>query len=183
MKKLKKINKKYLGIIIAIIVIVIIIILAIIALTNKTKKVTCKRITNSIDGFTINENLVTYLDRDSISKINLSKEIVISSSYANLNAYEGIVSDLFKSAYSYLPDGDLEIVNNDNDVTAKINTTTDGIVINNLTIELNDKNNKDDVRFNAINTLSSDEESLLIGDTYTVKELEKKVENLGFVCR
>ena len=64
-----------------------------------------------------------------------------------------------------------------------VNIKKGGIVLNNLTISLNDPNNKYDIQFNTVNNLDTEKNVYKINDEYKKDDLIKEVEKAGYKCQ
>ena len=96
---INKLRKYKLLLLLILVILIIIIVITIVINSNKNKTLECSKITNSIDGFTINDTLkVNINNNNKISEIIEDKNVQISGSYASQDKYEEIISNLFTNA-------------------------------------------------------------------------------------
>lgn len=181
---INKLRKYKLLLLLILVILIIIIVITIVINSNKNKTLECSKITNSIDGFTINDTLkVNINNNNKISEIIEDKNVQISGSYASQDKYEEIISNLFTNAYTYLPDDTYKITSLDNNVSIHIDTKENGVAIDNLTIDYNDPNNTSDVLMGITNSLSSAEHKITIGDEVSKDDEKKYLEGIGYQCK
>lgn len=138
-----------------------------------------KRITDSF-GIVVNENLVITLSNNKISKMHVTKKIILPDKYLNDDSYlEEIKQALIKS-YSYLSSDVVTISRGTNYLLVDINTLKDEtIILNNISfIDMGGLQ----IKINP-NTKSSEVVTLKIKDKYTEGEVMTKMKNSGYVCK
>lgn len=180
---IKKVKKYRLLLLLILAILIIIIVIVIIFNANKNKVLECSKVTNSIDGFTINDTLKVNINNNKISEIVEDKNVQISGNYASQDKYEEIISNLFSNAYTYLPDNNYKITSLDNNVSIHIDTKENGVAIDTLTINYNNPDNKSDVLMGITNSLSSAENKITIGDEINKDEEKKYLEGIGYQCK
>lgn len=138
-----------------------------------------KRTTDSL-GIVVSENLVITLSNNKISKMHVTKKIILPDKYLNDDSYlEEIKQALIKS-YSYLSSDVVTISRGTNYLLVDINTLKDEtIILNNISFI-----NADglQIKINP-NTKSSEVVTLKIKDKYTEGEVMTKMKNSGYVCK
>lgn len=138
-----------------------------------------KRTTDSL-GIVVNENLVITLSNNKISKMHVTKKIILPDKYLNDDSYlEEIKQALIKS-YSYLSSDVVTISRGTNYLLVDINTLKDEtIILNNISfIDMGGLQ----IKINP-NTKGSEVVTLKIKDKYTEGEVMKKMKNSGYVCK
>ena len=61
--------------------------------------------------------------------------------------------------------------------------TSGGFILNNLTIEQSNKDNKYDLKINTENSLDSSKYVLKFEENYKLKDLKKLIEDSGYKCK
>lgn len=146
----------------------------------KQPYVECSKRTTDSFGIVVNENLVITLSNNKISKMHVTKKIILPAKYLNDDSYlEEIKQALIKS-YSYLSSDVVTISRGTNYLLVDINTLKDEtIILNNISFI-----NADglQIKINP-NTKSSEVVTLKIKDKYTEGEVMTKMKNSGYVCK
>lgn len=179
---IKEMNKKVL-VIIGVIIIILIALIVLLFCLNGTKKITCTLEEKSVEGFIINENVEFNLTKDKITEINLDKSVEITGEHANFETFQSVIKTHFESAYNYISDKDKKLTSKKNKEMISVNIKKGGIVLNNLTISLNDPSNKYDIQFNTVNNLDTEKNVYKINDEYKKDDLIKEVEKAGYKCQ
>ena len=179
---IKKMNKKVL-IIIGVILILIIALIIFLVCLNGNKKITCTLEKKPVEGFEIVENVEFILTKNKITEINLDKSVEITGEHANFETFQSVIKTHFESAYNYVSDKDKKITSKKNKEMISVNIKKGGIVLDSLTITLNDPSNKYDIQFNTINNLDAEKNVYNINDEYKKDDLIKEVEKAGYKCQ
>lgn len=146
----------------------------------KQPYVECSKRTTDSFGIVVNENLVITLSNNKISKMHVTKKIILPDKYLNDDSYlEEIKQALIKS-YSYLSSDVVTISRGTNYLLVDINTLKDEtIILNNISfIDMGGLQ----IKINP-NTKSSEVVTLKIKDKYTEGEVMTKMKNSGYVCK
>ena len=146
----------------------------------KQPYVECSKRTTDNLGIVVNENLVITLSNNKISKMRVTKKIILPAKYLNDDSYlEEIKQALIKS-YSYLSSDVVTISRGTNYLLVDINTLKDEtIILNNISfIDMGGLQ----IKINP-NTKSSEVVTLKIKDKYTEGEVMTKMKNSGYVCK
>lgn len=146
----------------------------------KQPYVECSKRTTDSFGIVVNENLVITLSNNKISKMHVTKKIILPDKYLNDDSYlEEIKQALIKS-YSYLSSDVVTISRGTNYLLVDINTLKDEtIILNNISfIDMDGLQ----IKINP-NTKSSEVVTLKIKDKYTEGEVMTKMKNSGYVCK
>lgn len=146
----------------------------------KQPYVECSKRTTDSFGIVVNENLVITLSNNKISKMHVTKKIILPDKYLKDDSYlEEIKQALIKS-YSYLSSDVVTISRGTNYLLVDINTLKDEtIILNNISfIDMGGLQ----IKINP-NTKSSEVVTLKIKDKYTEGEVMKKMKNSGYVCK
>lgn len=146
----------------------------------KQPYVECSKRTTDSFGIVVNENLVITLSNNKISKMHVTKKIILPDKYLNDDSYlEEIKQALIKS-YSYLSSDVVTISRGTNYLLVDINTLKDEtIILNNISfIDVDGLQ----IKINP-NTKSSEVVTLKIKDKYTEGEVMTKMKNSGYVCK
>ena len=125
----KKRSMVFPTIITAIIIIIIIYLFA----TVKQPYVECSKKTVDDFGITIKEELKTELDSNKISKMTLSKTIILPDKYLSDDKYLEAFKFAIKKSYEYLDDTDVKVTSGDNYILVTINASSkETLILNNL---------------------------------------------------
>ena len=146
----------------------------------KQPYVECSKRTTDNLGIVVNENLVITLSNNKISKMHVTKKIILPAKYLNDDSYlEEIKQALIKS-YSYLSSDVVTVSRGTNYLLVDINTLKDEtIILNNISfIDVDGLQ----IKINP-NTKSSEVVTLKIKDKYTEGEVMTKMKNSGYVCK
>ena len=146
----------------------------------KQPYVECSKRTTDNLGIVVNENLVITLSNNKISKMHVTKKIILPAKYLNDDSYlEEIKQALIKS-YSYLSSEVVTVSRGTNYLLVDINTLKDEtIILNNISfIDVDGLQ----IKINP-NTKSSEVVTLKIKDKYTEGEVMTKMKNSGYVCK
>lgn len=146
----------------------------------KQPYVECSKRTTDSFGIVVNENLVITLSNNKISKMHVTKKIILPDKYLNDDSYlEEIKQALIKS-YSYLSSDVVTISRGTNYLLVDINILKDEtIILNNISfIDMGGLQ----IKINP-NTKSSEVVTLKIKDKYTEGEVMTKMKNSGYVCK
>ena len=172
----KKRSMVFPTIITAIIIIIIIYLFA----TVKQPYVECSKKTVDDFGITIKEELKTELDSNKISKMTLSKTIILPDKYLSDDKYLEAFKFAIKKSYEYLDDTDVKVTSGDNYILVTINASSkETLILNNIEFY---ENNGLQIKINP-NTKSSDVVTLSIKDKYTEGELMTHMKNNGYTCK
>lgn len=172
-----KINKKIIQIIIVVIILIMLLILLVIKNDNK---LTCTLDKELIDGFSIKEIVEIKINNNKVQNIKLDKTISMDEYYKKYGTYKDTLEKLFDNGYSYVNG---MISSTDTEVNVKVNTNEKGIVLDNVTIKNNAKDEKTSLRFNILNDIEKDKNAIKVGDKYKKNELKKKITKLGYECK
>lgn len=181
-KLLLKNKKILLGIIIIALVIVIIISL-ILGNANKANKLSCTKNQEFVTGINLDETTIITIKDDKISRIIITKKINLDNYYQQFDTYRDAIFKHMSEAYNYLDKKSYTIEKTDDYIMAKIDTTKDGVILNNLEISKLSETSRDDLRINSSNNLESSSSTYKINDEYKTEELKKKLEGLGYKCK
>lgn len=142
--------------------------------------VSCSRSTTNDFGIRIVEEINTSFEGNKISKIDLTKIIVLPSKYLNDNNYLESIKFALEKHYEYLGEDKVTYTIMDDRIVLNVKVSDDEtLVFNNIEFFENDVL---EVRINS-NTRSSDVVTLSIGDKYTEGELMTRMKNNSYVCK
>lgn len=179
---LQQMNKKAVGVIGLVFIIVVVLMIIIIPNGNKNKLLTCTRSEEPVEGITIDETLKFDVKKEKIAKITGEKRITLSAEYTKYPTFYDIFKDTLKKSYAYVPEKDLTI--DQKDATVKASFTTDqGVILNNIDISILNPKDKYDLSINTQNNFDAASTSYKIGDEYSPKNLKKKIEEYGYICK
>lgn len=131
-------------------------------------------------GIIIKEELRTELDSNKISKMTLSKTIILPDKYLNDDTYLEAFKFAIKKSYEYLDDTDVRVTSGDDYILVTVNATgSETLILNNIEFYENDGLQ---IKINP-NTKSSDVVTLSIKDKYTEGELMTHMKNNGYTCK
>lgn len=138
-----------------------------------------KRTTDSL-GIVVNENLVITLSNNKISKMHITKKIILPDKYLNDDSYLEEIKQALIRSYSYLSSDVVTISRGADYLLVDINTLKDEtIILNNISfIDVDGLQ----IKINP-NTKSSEVVTLKIKDKYTEGEVMTKMKNSGYVCK
>ena len=120
-----------------------------------------------------------------IIELNINKSVTIGDKLNKFPNYDSILLDKFKKAYGYLPKGSYKVEQKDHvtKVKATLKDKDTGLILDNINIIENSKDNPYDLTFNHVEELESSKTSYKIGDDYTKKTILVKLEGLGYTCK
>lgn len=176
----RTVNKKLLIAIIGGIAIVVLVIVLIVNLTAN-KPLTCTR-DKSVADFKIKDELIVEVKDDKIDKLDLTKSVTVGDTYNRFDQYDETVKSQLENAYNYLDKSQYKIKQKKHVTTVTVSLEKNGLILDNFTIIANNPDNELDVMFNTVNNLESASTVYKVGDKYEKKDLEKKIEDLGFKC-
>lgn len=171
-------KSKIFPIIITVLLIVIIIYLF---ATVKQPYVECSKDTTNQLDIEIKEELKTNLDGNRISKIELTKIIILPEKYlSNNKKYLKTIKESLKVSYAYLGKNKVKFTEESNKIIMNIVIDKDEtVILNNIEFVDNDDLQ---IKINS-NTKSSDVVTLKISDKYTEGELMTHLKNNGYSCK
>ena len=169
-----KTKNRILPIILTLLILIIIVYLFI---NIKQPLVECeKTITNS--AVSIKENLLTTFSGNKITKMDLTKTIILPEKYQN-DTTINYIKNALKNAYDYLEDK-VKISVSNNNIIVKISVKEDEtIILNNIEFF---ENSSLQIKINS-NTKSSDVITLRVKDKYTEGKFMTHLKNNGYVCK
>lgn len=169
---------------IAIIIAFTAIIIAIMLLANATNTLKCTSNYNLIKGFK-NEEVVKFkVSGDKIRKIKYKRTITLNDYYDSYGTYYDSLDKILNIGYKYLGKKKYKVIVNkeDKQVIAKFKTKQ-GIVLNNLTITGNSKQDDTSLRLDILNDIDNDKNAYKVGKKISKKELRKELEKIGYDCK
>ena len=164
------------------IVITCIIIMIIIYLFASVEQpyVSCSRSTTNDFGVRVVEEINTTIDGNKISKIDLTKIIVLPAKYLEDDSYLESIRFALEKHYEYLGEDKVTYtISDDRIVSSVVIDDNETLVLNNIEFF---ENEKLEIKINS-NTRSSDVVTLSIGDKYTEGELMSRMKNNSYVCK
>ncbi len=170
---IKQLDKRIKYGVIGVLVLILIIVLLIL-FTPSTLKVTREEVL--LDGFKVKEDLRVKIGFNEIKNIKLTKEIEVSEYYDQYGTYYDSLEKVLNNAYYYIDDCDIK--RDGNKIIVTINTSEDGVVLNNLTISYNGDDDTT-LRYDAITDLNT-ESGIMIGDETSKIELKEKLSKFGY---
>ncbi|MDE6292320.1 MAG: hypothetical protein K2L98_01420 [Bacilli bacterium] len=171
---LKQLDKRIKYGVIGVLVLILIIVLLIL-FTPSTLKLTREEVL--LDGFKVKEELKVKIGFNEIKNIKLIKEIEVSEYYDQYGTYYDSLEKVLNNAYYYLGN-DYNLEREGNKIIVTINTSEDGVVLNNLTINYNGDDDTT-LRYDAITDLNT-ESGIMIGDNTSKVELKDKLSKFGY---
>ncbi len=166
----KRIKYGVIGLVVLIIVIVLLVILL-----PKTLKLTREEVL--LDGFKVKETLKVKIGVNKVKNIKLTKEIEVSEYYDKYGTYYDSLEKVLNNAYSYLGNN-YDLKREDNKIIITINTSKDGVVLDNLSISYNG-DDKTTLRYDAVTDLNTPS-GIKIGDKTSKVELKSKLSKYGY---
>lgn len=150
--------------------------------TIKQPYVECSKTTTTEQGIQIIENLKVSLNSNNISKMDLTKTIVLPENYIKEeNNYLNSIKFAIKTSYEYLPKNIVEITQDSDRIIAHVivDKKDQTLILNNIEFT-----NEDDlqIKINA-NTKAKDVITLKIKDAYTEGEFMTHMRNNGYSCK
>lgn len=173
--------KKHIKFIIPIIIILIILMI-IILIPKKDNMLKCTKDSNIVSGIQIDEMIKIKLADKAIKQIKNTKKIKLSKDYLQYDTYKNIFEMHLKSAYQYLDEKDYKISTSKDTLSVDANITKKGLILNSLTVELSDNDNKYDLKINTENNFENAQNYIKIGDKYSKANLKKYMEESGYKC-
>ena len=156
----------------------ILIIIVYLFINIKQPLVECEKTIISDSLISVKENLATTFSGNKITKMELTKTIVLPEKYQNDSTINYIKEALDK-AYDYLNNKKKIIVSDDNIIVKIIVDKDETIILNNIEFF---ENTNLQIKINT-NTKSKDVVTLRIKDKYTEGEFMTHLKNNGYVCK
>ena len=156
----------------------ILIIIVYLFINIKQPLVECEKTITSDSLISVKENLATTFSGNKITKMELTKTIVLPEKYQNDSTINYIKEALDK-AYDYLNNKKKIIVSDDNIIVKIIVDKDETIILNNIEFF---ENTNLQIKINT-NTKSKDVVTLRIKDKYTEGEFMTHLKNNGYVCK
>ena len=192
---MERLNKKTIIIGLSVLVGIIVLVIVIVVLSNRTTTLTCTR-DYKVSDFKFKEELIIEMEKSDkkenkgkdyyeIIELNINKSVTIGDKLNKFPNYDSILLDKFKKAYGYLPKGSYKVEQKDHvtKVKATLKDKDTGLILDNINIIENSKDNPYDLTFNHVEELESSKTSYKIGDDYTKKTILVKLEGLGYTCK
>lgn len=180
----KTLNKRSLIVGISILLIIVFLILIIMNfMGTNSKNLTCTRTISHIDGFRVGETLIVKVKKNKIINIEMDKKVEIGEQYQKFPTYFEIVKKSLSSAYTYVPNDKLKLVQEDNYIKASFKINEGGIILDNLKIEQNNPSDIYDISFNTQSNFDAASTTYKINDEYKPSKLMNKFEELGYSCK
>ena len=156
----------------------ILIIIVYLFINIKQPLVECEKTIISDSLISVKENLATTFSGNKITKMELTKTIVLPEKYQNDSTINYIKEALDK-AYDYLNNKKKIIVSDDNIIVKIIVDKDETIILNNIEFF---ENTNLQIKINT-NTKSKDVVTLRIKDKYTEGGFMTHLKNNGYVCK
>lgn len=169
-----KLDKKRKLIIAAIIVVISLIVVAIV-FSRVKKTYTCYADYDLLDGIRENDTIKIITKNDNIYKISMNQNILLDSFYGSESAYYNSIKKVLDVIYEKV-DHKITSDKKEHKINVLVNDSKYGIVLKNLIIKQNGKDNKT-LRYDGITDLKSDN-ALKIGTKFDIEKLKKN----GYKC-
>lgn len=140
------------------------------------KTYVCSFETELIEGINEKDELTISTRKDLINKIELNQKITLNSFYDSYGSYYDSIEKLLRVTYENI-DFDIKIDKKNYSVIADASTKSSGIVLKNLSIKHNGKD-ETTLRYDAKTNLN-DKDALNTGDKINIKDIEAK----GYKCK
>lgn len=165
-----------------IIAIAMVLIILLFPRTN-TKVLKCTIDEDLVKGIHLKDSIKVNLVKGKLKDVKVDKSIDLSDDYTKFDTYKEIMEMHLKSSFQYLDENDYSINVKDNTLNLKATVTSGGFILNNLTIEQSNKDNKYDLKINTENSLDSSKYVLKFEENYKLKDLKKLIEDSGYKCK
>ncbi len=170
-------KSKIFPILITILLIVIIIYLF---ATVKQPFIECTKTTTFDSNIKVKEDLKASLNNNKISKIDLTKTIILPDDLIKDSKHMNSIEYALKESYDYLGKNNVMLRKEDNKIIMKISIEKDEtVILNNIEFT---NNNELQIKVDS-NTKSSNVVALKIADKYTEGELMTRMKNNGYACK
>lgn len=171
--------KKY-RIIPSIITIAVLLVIIYLFVTVKQPYIECSKKTTDDLGIIVLEDLVAELGNNKISKMSLTKKIILPDKYLNDDKYLEEIRGKLVDSYAYLDQDVVRVSNGLDYVIVEIEVETDEtLILNNISFVDEDGLK---IKINP-NTKSSEVITLKIKDKYTEGEAMTRMKKGGYTCK